>query len=1259
MNFEKLERMLLDKVPVNNEKKQVLQRRLNKLKRDPMGFIEGSYAKRKDQARKYLPIKHNGTYQYTVVSAVYNVEKYLDEYFDSLINQSLNFKNHIQLILVDDGSTDNSADIIKRWQKKYPNNIHYYYKENGGISSARNFGLQYVQTGWVTFIDPDDFVNSDYFKNIDDILVADSSIKMLVANTHFYIESTNQTKDNHPLRFRFHQKDKKYSVKALGNNINLSAAATIFAYDVIQKNVLAFDQRVKPNFEDGKFIGEFLLNAQGGFAWFADNVIYNYRKRDDGTSTLDGSWNKIEKFSKVLEYGFLDLLHNYKKHLGYVPENIQMTAMYDMYWYLVHLLNQSEKIDFLTEEERINYHNLYRQVMEYIDAETITKFGIAGAWFFHKVGFLGAFKGEKPPFQICYIESVDHDKQQILISYFDYFDLPVSYKVNGADTQPKYQKTVRNEFNGELFTYEKRAWVAVDDLQSELVIEIDGKPARLALKNHKHIFKYKAQDIFNAFKSTKYVSDGSWLLMDRETKADDNAEHLYRYLMQNHPEQKCYFALNRDAADWERLSAEGFDLVAFGEPVFETRLAKSEKIISSHIEAHIHNYFGDLYEGTKKFVFLQHGVTQNNLSRWLNGKRHVACLITTNMNEYQSIAVNSKYKFMDKEVVLTGFPRHDSLYHKQKNGQTQKTILIMPTWRSYLMGATVGKGANTRSLNPKLLESDYAQHWLSLLKSERLKQMTEQYGYQVVFAPHANIEPYLDQMQIPDYIQVWQASKSETSMQDLFVEAGLLVTDYSSVAFEMAYIGKPTLYYQFDKDEFFSGTHSYQKGYFEYEEYGFGPVAYQEVELLNELQIVLDGHLDEKYVYRINHTFEYQDDGNCERVYQAIKALDNPDDSMANIPLLQNALRTAIDHQAWELVAERAETLIAYDSANIQYYQTVLMEALIALGQWQKAQSWIDGHPAGHTQEHLFKMAYANRDWQKVYELYANMEPAFEVTYAYLQALLHLSKIDDARILLGNLMKNAETDEYRLAVNLWRLDFEGDYSGIIEYVDEVTAMDFQSLKDLKIQLLLAKAYRKLGMYDEAHTQLVGFKKHTGGDIDCRIEIAKLAFARTNYKKCLDQYEKLINSNYQLSEMQNYQYIKSLYFVQDYTKFIELFHESNQEIEDLPVLYIKSLIATKQWQQALDTMEREELNACDELCYERVLANYRLGMIERAYQYANKPTPLDTYEYWELIAELAFLMEDRDLEKYCYRGMVAVFPDVNKEKNLLKLQQIQH
>ena len=626
------------------------------------------------------------------------------------------------------------------------------------------------------------------------------------------------------------------------------------------------------------------------------------------------------------------------------------------------------------------------------------------------------------------------------------------------------------------------------------------------------------------------------------------------------------------------------------------------------------------------------------------------------MPEYHSIADNHNgYRLTDKEVVLTGFPRHDSLL---KNDRPDiKSIVIMPTWRRSILGDVVG-GGNTRELNNLFMQTDYAKHWYGVIHSPKLKALSEQYGYQVIFAPHANIAPYLPEFNVPNYIEIWDSKTSNESMQQLFQRSKLMITDYSSVAFELAYLGKTVLYYQFDKEVMYGqGTHIVQRGYFDYEQHGFGAVSYQESELLVSLEQVLqnNGEPVEPYATRIRETFPFRDGKCCERVYQAIKALDEPSYNAINTEILLEMLNNAYRHQAWGLVAERAETLIAYDSANIQYYQTVLMEALIALGQWQKAQSWIDGHPAGQTQEQLFKVAYVNRDWQKVYELYANMEPVFEVTYAYLQALLHLSKIDDARILLGNLMKNAEMDEHRLAVNLWRLDFEGDYSGIIEYVDEVTAMDFQSLKDLKIQLLLAKAYRKLGMYDEAHTQLAGFEKHTGGDIDCCIEIDKLDFARQNFGKCVHVYEKLIGDGYILSAFQQYQYLSAIYGIKEYEKFIQLFDELDEQIEDLPVLYTKSLIATKQWQQALDIMEKKELNACDELRYERFLANYRLGMIEEAYQIASKPTSLDAYEYWELIAELAVLMEDRDLEKYCYRGMIAVFPDKSKVENMAKLK----
>ncbi|EHP3501082.1 UNVERIFIED_CONTAM: glycosyltransferase, partial [Escherichia coli] len=94
----------------------MFKRKLQKLIRDPKLFFSDMAIKQGKKIGVLKPKKNNGHFQYTVVSAVYNVGRYLEDYFKSIIEQRLDFCKHIHLILVDDGSTDNSAEIIKKWQ---------------------------------------------------------------------------------------------------------------------------------------------------------------------------------------------------------------------------------------------------------------------------------------------------------------------------------------------------------------------------------------------------------------------------------------------------------------------------------------------------------------------------------------------------------------------------------------------------------------------------------------------------------------------------------------------------------------------------------------------------------------------------------------------------------------------------------------------------------------------------------------------------------------------------------------------------------------------------------------------------------------------------------------------------------------------------------------------------------------------------------------------------------------------------------------
>lgn len=99
----------------------------------------------------------------SIIVPVYNVEKYIERCLNTLVNQTL---QDIEIIIVNDGSTDKSKEIIKKYLKKYSEKIQYYEKENGGLSSARNFGLNYAKGEYIAFLDSDDYVELNMYEEM-------------------------------------------------------------------------------------------------------------------------------------------------------------------------------------------------------------------------------------------------------------------------------------------------------------------------------------------------------------------------------------------------------------------------------------------------------------------------------------------------------------------------------------------------------------------------------------------------------------------------------------------------------------------------------------------------------------------------------------------------------------------------------------------------------------------------------------------------------------------------------------------------------------------------------------------------------------------------------------------------------------------------------------------------------------------------------------------------------------------------------------
>ncbi len=102
-------------------------------------------------------------YKLSIIAAVYNLEEYLPRCLDSLVNQTL---QEIEILCVDDGSTDHAPQIIETYQEKYPKKIKVFHKENGGEFTTRNYGLERASGEYVTFVDTDDYVEPNWAEKL-------------------------------------------------------------------------------------------------------------------------------------------------------------------------------------------------------------------------------------------------------------------------------------------------------------------------------------------------------------------------------------------------------------------------------------------------------------------------------------------------------------------------------------------------------------------------------------------------------------------------------------------------------------------------------------------------------------------------------------------------------------------------------------------------------------------------------------------------------------------------------------------------------------------------------------------------------------------------------------------------------------------------------------------------------------------------------------------------------------------------------------
>ena len=242
----------------------------------------------KDMRIKSIKMSEKESYSLSIVLPVFNVEKYLDRCIKSILEGT--YKD-LELVIVNDGTKDNSENIIIRYLEKY-NNITYIVKENGGLSHARNVGYKYAKGEYIAFFDSDDYIEKDMYEKLMakvkdynyDIVVCDLYMEYEQTGKKIYVGSNvekeykNVEEDNNEINIR----------KEIMENIYIAVHNKIYKKELIEKtfeNGMPFVNGMY--YEDIVYTYSILQNTRS--ISFVKEPLYYYVQR---TSSISNNYDK-------------------------------------------------------------------------------------------------------------------------------------------------------------------------------------------------------------------------------------------------------------------------------------------------------------------------------------------------------------------------------------------------------------------------------------------------------------------------------------------------------------------------------------------------------------------------------------------------------------------------------------------------------------------------------------------------------------------------------------------------------------------------------------------------------------------------------------------------------------------------------------------------------------------------------------------------------------------------------------------------------
>lgn len=350
-----------------------------------------------------------------------------------------------------------------------------------------------------------------------------------------------------------------------------------------------------------------------------------------------------------------------------------------------------------------------------------------------------------------------------------------------------------------------------------------------------------------------------WIVYEKLSNfAQDNAYYFFKYCQNAYHSKNIYYIIDKRANDYARVKEYGSQVLGFMSFRHMLYSISAQLVVSSESVAHAFSWRRRNSIVLKKLrqkphVFLQHGVIGfKQVHMFFQKTRFDQADLFITSSDYEKQIILDYFGYRDEEIIVTGLCRWDAIKDKSEG---RREILIMPTWRTQLDDAD----------DAEFLQSDYYARYAALLDDPLLHELMERYDLTLNFYMHPKFHTHSGSFKaMHPRVHVI----SQQPLNELLMQCRMLITDYSSVAWDVYYQNKPIIFYQFDFEEY----KRTQGSYMDMETELIGDRALDSDKLMEHIEHYCKNGFAEKDVFRDRRPayFKYQDRDNCRRIYEEI-----------------------------------------------------------------------------------------------------------------------------------------------------------------------------------------------------------------------------------------------------------------------------------------------------------------------------------------------------------------------------------------------------